>query len=60
MPRTLTALVATALLLAGCGGSSRSSGTADGGSSSTVTTQGAADAQTVTIGMTDKLTFTPV
>lgn len=59
MRRTVTALAATSLLLAGCGGSSSPSTSATGSGSSVVTTDGAPDAQTATIGMNDKLKFAP-
>lgn len=48
----LAAFASAALLLTGCS----SGGGAQGGAASTT---GAADAQTVTVGMTDKLAFTP-
>ncbi len=51
MKRTLTALAV--VLLAGC-----SSGTTTQAATE-VTAAGSADAQTATVGMTDKLTFTP-
>ena len=57
MRRTLLCLAATSLLLAGCGGGG--STPAGGDSSSSVTTDGAADAQTATVGMNDKLSFAP-
>ncbi len=54
MNRTAALLVCLPLLVAGCGSSSSKS--SEGPSASTV---GAADAQTVTIGMTDELVFNP-
>ena len=57
MTRTLTAAVAL-VLLAGCGGSSGGSG--DGLKvTGTVTAAGAPSAQTASLQMTDRLTFTP-
>lgn len=55
MRRTLPALAVTGLLLTACG-SGNSSGSTGG---SSATTEGAADAQTATIGMNDKLAFAP-
>lgn len=54
--KPLTLLVALPLVLAGCGGGSDD---APAGGSDSVTTSGAADAQTATVDMNDKLLFAP-